>query len=173
MLGRSKRVASVFLLATSPVAVLGVCAECKQLHDSNNMRNVMAALAVSKCLVCRYFFTRNMSSIVAFAVGSKYKPGNGVYMVGAHTDSPCLKVKPKSRGVKSGHAMLNIETYGGGLWATWFDRDLSVAGRLLVRGADGSLAHKLVCSPSSHGTTDLHGPQAQIYAWCCCVRPAC
>ena len=92
----------------------------------------------------RYFFTRNMSSIVAFAVGGKYAPGNGVYMVGAHTDSPCLKVKPKSKGVKSGHAMLNIETYGGGLWATWFDRDLSVAGRLLVRGKDGSLMHKLV-----------------------------
>jgi aspartyl aminopeptidase len=89
-----------------------------------------------------------MSSIVAFAVGGKYAPGNGVYMVGAHTDSPCLKVKPKSKGVKSGHAMLNVETYGGGLWATWFDRDLSVAGRLLVRGADGALQHKLVRAPS-------------------------
>ena len=85
-----------------------------------------------------------MSSIVAFAVGGKHAPGNGVYMVGAHTDSPCLKVKPTSKGVKSGHAMLNIETYGGGLWATWFDRDLSVAGRLLVRGKDGALLHKLV-----------------------------
>lgn len=69
-------------------------------------------------------------------------------MVGAHTDSPCLKVKPKSRGVKNGHAMLNIETYGGGLWATWFDRDLSVAGRLLVRGKDGSLQHKLASASS-------------------------
>ena len=92
----------------------------------------------------RYFFTRNMSSIVAFAVGGKYAPGNGVYMVGAHTDSPCLKVKPKSKGVKAGHAMLNVETYGGGLWTTWFDRDLSVAGRLLVRGNGGELQHKLV-----------------------------
>jgi hypothetical protein len=90
-----------------------------------------------------------MSSIVAFAVGSKYAPGNGIYMVGAHTDSPCLKVKPKSKGVKSGHAMLNVETYGGGLWTTWFDRDLSVAGRVLVQGADGKLQNKLV----RNGTT--------------------
>ena len=102
----------------------------------------------------RYFFTRNMSSIVAFAVGGNYAPGNGVYMVGAHTDSPCLKVKPKSKGVKSGHAMLNIETYGGGLWATWFDRDLSVAGRLLVRGKDGSLLHKLVRAQTLSCTTE-------------------
>lgn len=98
----------------------------------------------SRKRVHRYFFTRNMSSIVAFAVGGKYAPGNGVYMVGAHTDSPCLKVKPKSKGAKSGHAMLNVETYGGGLWTTWFDRDLSVAGRLLVRGAGDGLQHKLV-----------------------------
>lgn len=94
-----------------------------------------------------------MSSIVAFAVGGNYEPGNGVYMVGAHTDSPCLKVKPKSKGAKSGHAMLNVETYGGGLWTTWFDRDLSVAGRVLVRGADGGLQHKLVGHPSTAACT--------------------
>lgn len=95
-----------------------------------------------------------MSSIVAFAVGKKYAPGNAIYMVGAHTDSPCLKVKPVSKGTKTGFDMVNIETYGGGLFGTWFDRDLSVAGRVLVRGAGGKLEHKLVCH-------DFPGPVAQ------------
>jgi aspartyl aminopeptidase len=87
-----------------------------------------------------------MSSIVAFAVGKKYQPGGGVYMLGAHTDSPCLKVKPVGKGKKSGFAMVNVETYGGGLWTTWFDRDLSVAGRILIRAPGGKLEQKLVRS---------------------------
>ncbi|KAL3899423.1 MAG: hypothetical protein SGARI_006461 [Bacillariaceae sp.] len=54
-------------------------------------------------------------------------------MIGGHTDSPNLKVKPKSKRNASGHTMLGVECYGGGLWHTWFDRDLSVSGRVLVQ----------------------------------------
>ncbi|KAK8620852.1 hypothetical protein V6N13_067313 [Hibiscus sabdariffa] len=92
----------------------------------------------------RYFFTRNMSCLVAFAVGEKYIVGNGFHVIAAHTDSPCLKLKPKSASSKSNYLMLNVQTYGGGLWHTWFDRDLSVAGRVIVRARDGSFLHKLV-----------------------------
>lgn len=92
----------------------------------------------------RYFFTRNMSTIVAFAVGAKYQPGNGFYMVGAHTDSPCLKLKPVTASSKSGYHMINVETYGGGLWYTWYDRDLGLAGRVLVREEAGGMSHRLV-----------------------------
>lgn len=92
----------------------------------------------------RYFFTRNKSTLVAFAVGAKYEAGNPFHMIGAHTDSPCLKLKPNSKGSKSGFLTVNVETYGGGLWQTWFDRDLSVAGRVLIRESDGTMSHRLV-----------------------------
>ncbi|KAK1288062.1 putative aspartyl aminopeptidase [Acorus calamus] len=92
----------------------------------------------------RYFFTRNMSSLVAFAVGEKYTAGNGFHVIAAHTDSPCLKLKPKSASTKSGYLMVNVQTYGAGLWHTWFDRDLSVAGRVILKTGDGDFMHKLV-----------------------------
>ncbi|MEW5302062.1 MAG: hypothetical protein WDW36_004872 [Sanguina aurantia] len=92
----------------------------------------------------RYFFTRSLTTIVAFAVGAKFAPGNGFFMVGAHTDSPCLKLKPVSKSTRSGCLMVNVETYGGGLWTTWFDRDLGLAGRVLVRGPGGALQPRLV-----------------------------
>ena len=76
-----------------------------------------------------YYLTRNNSTIVAFKVND----GNMFKIIGCHTDSPVLKVAPFS-ALKDRHGFnqLNVQTYGGGLWHTWFDRDLSLAGKVIV-----------------------------------------
>lgn len=95
----------------------------------------------------KYYFNRLGTSLVAFAVGPRYSAGNGVKVLGAHTDSPNLRLKPNSQRSSSGMIQLNVEPYGGGLWHSWFDRDLSLSGQVIVRQANGTLQRQLIRIP--------------------------
>ena len=93
----------------------------------------------------RYFTTRNDSSIIAWTVPARVPlPDSGFRMAGAHTDSPCLKIKPQPESHKKGYLQLGVEAYGGALLNPWFDRDLSLAGRVSYLDRDGGVAHRLV-----------------------------
>ena len=91
----------------------------------------------------RYYVTRNDSSLIAFKLGTAPLLENGLRLVGAHTDSPCLRVKPNPELVRNGYWQLGVEVYGGALFAPWFDRDLSLAGRVTFRLA-GKVESKLI-----------------------------
>ena len=63
----------------------------------------------------KYYFTKNKSTLVAFTVGEKFQAGNGFKIIGGHTDSPNLKVKPRSKRSSAGSIQLAVECYGGEL----------------------------------------------------------
>lgn len=92
----------------------------------------------------RYFVVKNMSCIIAFTVGGGRLEEEGFRIIGAHTDSPCLKIKPGTCTVTpEGYVKANVEIYGGAILSTWFDRPLAVAGRVIVK-EDGILKEKLI-----------------------------
>ncbi|NEK87403.1 M18 family aminopeptidase [Blastococcus saxobsidens] len=84
-------------------------------------------------------FVVRQGSIVAFRVGSGTPAETGLRLVGAHTDSPTFKVRPRSDVRQSGYRLVGVEPYGGGLWHTWLDRELTVAGRVVLRGGRTAL----------------------------------
>ena len=85
----------------------------------------------------KFYVTKNDSSIYAFRIGRKPLAETGFHMVCAHCDSPTFRIKPNAEMLcEGGIVKLNTEVYGGPILSTWFDRPLTIAGRVIVRGKD-------------------------------------
>jgi len=91
----------------------------------------------------KYFVAHGESALLAFVVPAAAKL-EGFRIVGAHTDSPNLRLKPKPEYTKEGYAQLGVEVYGGALINSWLDRDLSLAGRVLLRDGSGKTSSRLI-----------------------------
>lgn len=92
----------------------------------------------------RYYVVRDGSSIIVFVLGQKPLPETGFKIIGAHTDSPGLRVKPNGAGYLDGFLRLGVEVYGGPILATFSDRDLSLAGRVSYKNNQGNIESRLI-----------------------------
>ncbi|KAL7561145.1 hypothetical protein ACA910_011968 [Epithemia clementina (nom. ined.)] len=117
----------------------------------------------------KYYYTVQQSTLVAFSVGGQVERTavTPFCVIGGHTDSPNFRLKPRSQCAtphKNGLVQLGVECYGGGLWHTWLDRDLSVSGQVLVRHSTGDkISRRLV---------QLKQPVARISSLCIHLQTA-
>lgn len=124
-------------LDASPVNFLAV----KNIADTllaNGFRRVDPAQPLGEVKSGdRFFVTKNDSSVFAFRIGNKPIADAGFHMICAHCDSPTFRIKPNAEMLTEGGIVkLNTEVYGGPIMSTWFDRPLTLAGRVIVRGED-------------------------------------
>lgn len=118
-------------------------AEARRRLEAAGFRELREADAWKTKAGAGYFVIRGDGSLIAFRVGSKSPVESGFHVVGAHTDSPNLRLKPRPGKVKEQCLLADVDVYGGVLLATWTDRDLGLAGRVVVE-EKGALVTKLV-----------------------------
>ena len=122
-------------LDASPVNFLAVKNISKEL-EKNGFRRMNPQEPLGKIEAGEKFFvTKNDSSIYAFQIGKKPLDDAGFHMICAHCDSPTFRIKPNAEMLcEGGIVKLNTEVYGGPIMSTWFDRPLTFAGRVIVKG---------------------------------------
>ena len=118
------------LIDKSPTA-FHVVENARAILDSQGFTGLKESDVWSLVAGGKYYVTRNDSSIIAFTIPKKDYAGFRI--IASHSDSPCPKLKEDYEMDRCGYVRLNVEKYGGMLLAPWFDRPLSVAGRILVR----------------------------------------
>lgn len=124
-------------LNASPVNYLAVATLEEQLqatgfHKIDPTKTIPEVRAGDK-----FYVTKNDSSLYAFRIGSKHLGESGIRLICAHCDSPTFRIKPNPEiRMEKGFVKLNTELYGGAIMSTWFDRPLSLAGRVMLRTSD-------------------------------------
>ena len=124
-------------LDASPVNFLAVKNIADSLEAAGfrrlDARQPLGEVKAGDCL----FATKNASSVYAFRIGRQPLSEAGFHMICAHSDSPTFRIKPNAEMLTEGGLVkLNTEVYGGPIMSTWFDRPLTLAGRVIVRGDD-------------------------------------
>lgn len=124
-------------LDASPVNFLAVKNLTEELQQHGYRRiDTTEALGTVKA-GDKFFVTKNESSIYAFQIGRKPLAETGFHMICAHCDSPTFRIKPHAEiDCEGGIVKLNTEVYGGPIISTWFDRPLTLAGRVIVKSKD-------------------------------------
>ncbi len=124
-------------LDNSPVNFLAVKTICQQLSEAGFERldacNKLGEMKPGK----QFFLTKNDSSVYAFRIGTEPLGEAGFHIICAHCDSPTFRIKPNAEMTgEGGIVRLNTEVYGGPIMSTWFDRPLTIAGRVIVRSSN-------------------------------------
>lgn len=111
--------------------------EIRTLLESSGYKKLDPSMPFGSLDGHKYYFEKNGSAIFAVNVGSGIGEASGFHIVAAHSDSPCFKLKPFPEILTDGGVvLLNVEKYGGGILYTWFDRPLSMSGRVMLKGKD-------------------------------------
>lgn len=134
-------------ISENPTTFHAVATVCERL-EANGFTNLSERDSWTNKLSRggRYCFTRNGSSVIAFVVGEKYESGNGASVIASHIDALTTRVKPiPTLSTKAGYLQLGVAPYAGALNNTWWDRDLGIGGRVLVKDSNtGKIETKLV-----------------------------
>ena len=122
-------------LNASPVNFLAVRNVCNELLDNGFVQ--LKAEDKIRNLPEKFFITKNESAVFAFHLGRRTMADAGFHIIAAHSDSPTFRIKPNAEMTgEGGMVRLNTEAYGGSILNTWFDRPLSLAGRVILRSDD-------------------------------------
>lgn len=122
------------MLDASPVNFLAAEYVENRLNEAGFQALDMAAPMPALQAGGKYYIKKNGSAVMAFRLGNKSLADSGFKLICAHSDSPCFRVKPAAEMSQAAMLKLNTEVYGGPILYTWFDRPLSLAGRVILRG---------------------------------------